>query len=86
MTLDFLCNGRYLYLNFDVTSCDFHHYVTSVRAANSSHWLPPVAELLSLPSQTSHDDGSHIFEESYLIYRSKEPLFDTDTVLFSYKR
>jgi hypothetical protein len=32
MTLDFLCNGRYLNLNFDVTSCDFHHHVTSVKA------------------------------------------------------
>jgi hypothetical protein len=32
MTLDFLCNGRYLHLNFDVTSFDFHHHVTSMKA------------------------------------------------------
>jgi hypothetical protein len=32
MTLDFLCNGRYLHLNFDVTLCDFYHHVTSVKA------------------------------------------------------
>jgi hypothetical protein len=32
MTLDCLCNGRYLHLNFDVTSCDFHHHVTSLKA------------------------------------------------------
>jgi hypothetical protein len=32
MTLDFLFNGQYLHLNFDVTSCDFHHHVTSVKA------------------------------------------------------
>jgi hypothetical protein len=32
MTLECVCNGRYLHLNFDVTSCDFHHHVTSVKA------------------------------------------------------
>jgi hypothetical protein len=29
MTLDFLCNGQYLNLIFDVTSYDFHDHVTS---------------------------------------------------------